>query len=86
METADSLHFWDIAGPLAIILFLVFFALSIWGYRKGSVWMILVCSLVSALVGFITAWSIGSIFYTVALLQIIAALYLFFRKNVCNKE
>lgn len=81
MEMADVPYFWDIVGPLSILLFLAFFILSLWGYRRGSAWIILVCSPVSALAGFITAWSVGAIFYIVALFQLIAALYLFFRKK-----
>lgn len=86
MEMADAPFFWDIVGPLAIVLFLVFLVLSIWGYRIGSAWIVLVCTPVSAAVGFMTTWSIGSIFLIVAILQLIAALYLFFRKKEVKNE
>ena len=49
--------FWDYVGPLGLVLFGVFLLLSIWGYRKGSAWIVLVSAMVSAAVVFMTWWS-----------------------------
>lgn len=73
--------FWDYVGPLSLGLFVAGFVVSVWGYRRGSALIVLICGLESAAVGWMAMWSIGSLFIMVALFQTAAALQLFFRKK-----
>ncbi|MFC4075319.1 hypothetical protein [Salinithrix halophila] len=82
---SEASSFWDIMGPIGFALFGICFVLSIWGYRKHSAMVVFMCSLVSGVTAYIMMWSFGLIIGIVAVLQLLAAFYLY-RKPRESKE
>ncbi|EHQ89131.1 hypothetical protein DesyoDRAFT_2030 [Desulfosporosinus youngiae DSM 17734] len=73
--------FWDIAGPISLFLLGISFILSIFFFIKKRVKFIILCSIVSLIVAFITLWSIGYYVLILAIVQFGAAVYLSVKIN-----
>lgn len=73
--------FWDIAGPIALLSLLISCVLSIYFIYKKRIEFIFTCGIVTVIISFITFWSIGSYVFGVAIIQVLAAIYLFHKKQ-----
>ncbi|MEX1338384.1 hypothetical protein AB1399_01030 [Hydrogenibacillus schlegelii] len=51
--------FWDIAGPLSLVVYAMVMLLSIYGWRKGKPALVFIGSTVGASISLIFIWSIG---------------------------
>ncbi|MBH8604107.1 hypothetical protein [Thermoactinomyces sp. CICC 10522] len=71
--------FWDIAGPLSLIIFAISIAISIWAFIKKSIWTLVICVLIGSVVVYITLWSIGKYIAVFVIMQLIGTLYLLFK-------
>ncbi len=71
-----SPYFWDIAGPLSLVIFGVSVAFSIWAFIKRYIWTMAMCVLIGAFESYITFWSIGKYIAILVGVQLISLLYL----------
>ena len=74
--------FWDVVGPLALFFLGISFILSIYFFVKKRIESIFICSIVTGIVSFITAWSIGSYVLTLSIIQLLAAIYLLVKNKI----
>lgn len=78
----DAPVFWDVVGPLCLFAFIMIFAWSLYGWKRKSFFILLICSMIDFGISTIFAWSIGNLLLIVPILQFIAAMYiLIIKKN-----
>ncbi|HET7627096.1 MAG TPA: hypothetical protein VFK44_01795 [Bacillales bacterium] len=73
--------FWDIAGPVALILFAANLIWSIVLFKKGAPLTLIVCAFISIGLCQVFWWSIGKGLAVVPALQVFGALFLWLRQK-----
>lgn len=74
--------FWDTVGPIALFFLGISLIFSIYFFFKNRIEFIFICSIVTGIVSFITAWSIGSYVLILSIIQLLAAIYLFVKNKI----
>ncbi len=73
--------FWDIVGPISLILFGATILLSIIAFRQKSIPQLFLYMAVGFMVSYISAWSIGKFLVAVPILQLAGVIYLYVKRN-----
>lgn len=66
--------FWDVIGLVALVVFVIIFAWSLYGLKRQSFIIILIGTILNFGIACIFWWSIGKFLVFVPLLQLIAAI------------
>lgn len=82
----DDFISWDVFGPIFLILYTANLVWSIYSIRNKSILNIVIASLISGAISYIFAWSIGTFMLVIAVIQLLAAAFIWFNnKRVMNK-
>jgi hypothetical protein len=73
--------FWDIAGPITLILLGISLISSVYFFLKKRPMFIIICVIITGAVSYIASWSIGLYVLVLAIIQLLAAVYLFVKKT-----
>jgi uncharacterized protein YqhQ len=79
-------YFWDIVGPMVLIVFVANFIWSIFSYRKKAIYRLFLSVIFSLVACNIFWWSIGKFMAIVPFFQFIGVLHLLIKNNFRSME
>jgi len=78
-------YFWDVVGPLLIIIFIINTLISLYAFKKKSIFIFIINILITVFISFIFIWSIGKFLIIISLFQTVGLLYSVFY-SIQNKN
>jgi len=76
LSTEKIWDFWDIVGPVSLLVYAFIVLFSLYSWRKGASLFLFVGAILNTLIAFLFSWSIGKYLIIVSILQLIAAIYI----------
>jgi|GEM_PF-2227948 len=79
-----QIDFWDVMGPVSLVVFGILIVWSVYGFKKKSALVLFVSGLIEIPICIFFAWSIGIYLAIAPIIQFIAAVYLLIKNRTSS--